>query len=72
MKCHGIYHFNQAPFVFVSETHIQIKISIKKYKSQSKRPYSNEEFLRSLARTRGVQINTKYAEAFQVMVDFLK
>ena len=29
--------------------------------------YANEEFIRSLARTRGVQINTHYAEAFQVI-----
>ena len=65
--------FQSSSFVFVSEVHIRKKIkALKKYKSQSKRPYSNEEFLRSLARTRGVQINTKYAEAFQVIRWILK
>ena len=60
--------FQSSSFVFLSELHILNKIkALKKYKSQSNRPYANEEFIRSLARTRGVQINTKYAEAFQVI-----
>lgn len=60
--------FQTSSFVFLENKHIDKKIeALKEYKSQSKRPYSNEEFIRSLARTRGVQINTQYAEAFQVI-----
>ena len=60
--------FETSSFVFLNENHIKNKIeALKAYKSQSKRPYANEEFIRSLARTRGVQINTYYAEAFQVI-----
>ena len=60
--------FESSSFVFLEEKNISDKIhALKEYKSQSKRPYANEEFIRSLARTRGVQINTYYAEAFQVI-----
>jgi hypothetical protein len=54
--------------VFLENKHIETKIeALKEYKSQAKRPYSNEEFVRALARTRGVQISTHYAEAFEVI-----
>tara|TARA_B110000483_G_C18206318_1_gene547819 strand:+ start:9337 stop:9975 length:639 start_codon:yes stop_codon:yes gene_type:complete len=60
--------FETSSFIFLKERHILSKVNaLKEYKSQSKRPYANEEFIRSLARTRGVQINTHYAEAFQVI-----
>ena len=60
--------FSTSSFVKLDERHIQKKIdTLKEYHSQSHRPYSNEEFIRSLARTRGVQINTKYAETFNVL-----
>ena len=68
MKCLNNLSFESSSFVFLEEENIIIKINaLKEYKSQSTRPYANEEFIRSLARTRGVQINTKYAEAFQVI-----
>jgi LmbE family N-acetylglucosaminyl deacetylase len=60
--------FETSSFVILEERHIQKKIeALKEYESQSHRPYSNEEFIRSLARTRGVQINSKYAETFNVL-----
>jgi len=37
------------------------------YKSQKGRSYVSEEFIRSLAITRGVQIGKKYAEVFEVV-----
>ncbi len=65
--------FETSSFIFLKERHILSKVNaLKEYKSQYKRPYANEEFIRSLARTRGVQINTKYAEAFQVIRWILK
>lgn len=60
--------FETSAFVFLEEKYIKQKIeALKEYESQSHRPYSNEEFIRSLARTRGVQINTTYAETFNVV-----
>lgn len=61
-------NFNTSSFVKLEEKHIQSKVdALKEYNSQAHRPYSNEEFIRSLARTRGVQINTKYAETFNIL-----
>ncbi len=60
--------FNTSSFVILEEAHINKKIdALKEYMSQSHRPYCNEEFIRSLARTRGVQINSKYAETFDIV-----
>jgi LmbE family N-acetylglucosaminyl deacetylase len=60
--------FNTSSFVILEERHIQKKVeALKEYVSQSHRAYCNEEFIRSLARTRGVQINAHYAETFEVI-----
>ncbi len=60
--------FNTTSFISLSEENIQSKINaLSKYESQKHRPYANEEFIRGLARTRGVQINTRYAEVFEVV-----
>jgi len=60
--------FNTASFVRLENRHIEKKIeAIKEYKSQAHRSYANEEFIKSLARTRGVQINCHYAECFEVI-----
>jgi len=60
--------FNTTSFMKLEEKHINKKIeAIKEYTSQSHRSYANEEFVKSLARTRGVQINTLYAECFEVI-----
>jgi len=62
------FNFNTACFVKLQEGHIATKVAaLKAYRSQAHRPYANEEFIRSLARTRGVQINTQYAEVFEVV-----
>jgi N-acetylglucosamine malate deacetylase 1 len=60
--------FNTICFSIVEEKHIQKKASaLNEYKSQEHRSYANEEFIRSLARVRGVQVNEKYAESFDVL-----
>jgi N-acetylglucosamine malate deacetylase 1 len=60
--------FNTTCFSVVGEEHIQKKINaLKEYKSQAHRGYANEEFIRSLARVRGVQVNEKYAEVFDIL-----
>lgn len=60
--------FNTSSFIHLEEKHIQKKINaLSEYKSQAHRTYANEEFIRALARTRGVQISTKYAETFDII-----
>lgn len=60
--------FDTVAFVPLDESHIRKKIkALSCYNSQKNRSYLNETFIRSLAITRGVQINTKYAEVFEVV-----
>jgi LmbE family N-acetylglucosaminyl deacetylase len=62
------FNFSMDCFVVLELKHIEKKIqAIKKYQSQSGiRPYASEDFLKSLASVRGVQIGVKYAEAFEI------
>ncbi len=54
-------------FVRISETDLTKKIeSLKAYESQSGKNYMNPDFIRSLAKVRGVQANSPYAEAFEI------
>lgn len=60
--------FQAEAFIILSEKHINKKIhTLDAYNSQKSKSYANEEFVRSLARTRGVQIGSRYAEAFEVI-----
>ena len=59
---------NTTCFSILEEKHISLKVkSILLYKSQSYRHYYSEEFVRSLAYTRGTQTGVHYAEAFEVI-----
>jgi len=60
--------FNTQCFSIVSDDHLKSKIqALQCYASQSFRHYANSEFVRSLAITRGTQIEAQYAEAFEVL-----
>ena len=60
--------FNTTAFVPLAEKHIRKKMkALDCYKSQSHRAYLTEDYIRGLARTRGMQINEQYAEAFEVI-----
>ena len=60
--------FNTTSFVNLDEKHIQQKCNaLKEYKSQAKKNYMSEDFIFSLAKTRGVQIGSKFAESFEVV-----
>lgn len=60
--------FNSSSFCLLNEEHVERKVrALAEYKSQAHRPYANEEFIRALARTRGVQIGAQYAECFDVV-----
>jgi LmbE family N-acetylglucosaminyl deacetylase len=62
------FSFSTSSFIHLNENDIQTKVSaLQAYQSQAHRPYSDEDFIRSLARTRGVQIGTRYAEAFELV-----
>lgn len=64
--------FNTQCFIKLQEKHIQAKVdALKMYESQGHRDYLSEEFIFSLARTRGVQVGCQYAEAFEVIRLFL-
>jgi N-acetylglucosamine malate deacetylase 1 len=64
----NIISFNNSAFVALTEEHLQQKIvAVSAYKSQDFRNYSREEFIRGLAKVRGVQCNATYAEAFEVI-----
>jgi LmbE family N-acetylglucosaminyl deacetylase len=59
--------FHHNFFVRLTETEIEKKVNaLKEYKSQSHRNYMQEDFIRSLAKVRGVQCNHEYAEAFEM------
>jgi N-acetylglucosamine malate deacetylase 1 len=61
-------NFHNTMFVKLEKKYIKAKWdALKKYNSQKNRSYMNEEFIYSLARSRGVQIGTKYAESFEVI-----
>jgi len=60
--------FDTLAFSKLDEAHIRKKINaLLCYESQKHRDYLNAEFIRSLATTRGVQIHTRFAEAFEVV-----
>ncbi|MBD79828.1 MAG: LmbE family protein [Crocinitomicaceae bacterium] len=60
--------FTTSAFFVLSEEHVAVKVdALKQYNSQAHRTYANENFIRSLATTRGVQIGSKYAESFELL-----
>ncbi|MCK4736054.1 MAG: PIG-L family deacetylase [Methanophagales archaeon] len=60
--------FDTTAFVLLEERHLRKKIeALNCYESQKGRSYLDDDFIKSLARTRGVQINAEYAEVFEVI-----
>ena len=60
--------FHTEAFIELTEDDVIKKIeALKAYESQKHRFYSNPEFIRSWAITRGTQIGVKYAETFEVI-----
>ncbi len=59
--------FHHNFFIRLTETEVEKKVNaLKEYKSQAQRNYMQEDFIRSLAKVRGVQCNSEYAEAFEI------
>jgi N-acetylglucosamine malate deacetylase 1 len=62
------FSFTTSCFFKLSHSNIEAKLkALKCYKSQQHRPYANEDFIKSLAKVRGVQIGSEYAEVFEVI-----
>jgi N-acetylglucosamine malate deacetylase 1 len=60
--------FDTQCFVKLEKRHVQQKAdALKAYASQSHRDYMSEDFIFSLAKTRGVQVGAPYAEAFEII-----
>ncbi len=60
--------FSHDLFVELDDKDLLKKIeAVSKYETQKFRKYSSENFLRSLATLRGVQINKEFAESFEVV-----
>lgn len=61
------FSFNCQYFNRIQEAPLQKKIqALQAYASQAHRHYMQEDFVRSLARVRGVQCNAPFAEAFEL------
>lgn len=60
--------FDTQCFIKLDKSHVDSKVNaLKAYKSQGFRDYLSEDFIFSLARVRGVQIGTEYAESLEVV-----
>jgi len=59
--------FHTQGFIKLQKSHIEKKIhALKAYNSQSQKAYAAEDFIWGWAKTRGTQIGTQYAEAFEI------
>jgi N-acetylglucosamine malate deacetylase 1 len=62
------FNFTTSCFSQLTENYVEKKVeALKEYKSQAHRPYADENFIKSLAHVRGVQIGIQYAEVFEVV-----
>lgn len=60
--------FRTQGFIKLNREHIDQKVhALNAYQSQQDRYYATEDFIYSLAKTRGVQIGCEYAESFEVL-----
>lgn len=55
-------------FCVLADQDLNCKVeALKAYKTQEGKPYMSEDFIRSLAKVRGTQIQVPYAEAYEVI-----
>ena len=61
------FDFSYQAYVSLEQAHVERKVAaLAKYASQQHRRYADPEYIRSLARLHGVNVNREYAECFQV------
>jgi LmbE family N-acetylglucosaminyl deacetylase len=59
--------FSYQAYISLEERHLERKVAaLEKYASQQHRRYANPEYVWSVARTHGINVNRAYAEVFQV------
>lgn len=64
----NLISFRNSAFVPLSEHDLALKVeALERYASQRFRSYSTADFIRGLARVRGVQCGAEYAEAFEAV-----
>lgn len=60
--------FHNQCYVNLEERHVKQKVyALDAYNSQKTRHYAKEDFIYSLAKTRGVQVSKEFAETFEVI-----
>lgn len=60
--------FSSTAFFILDERHVEKKwLALCEYKTQNFRPYVDQGFIYGLARVRGAQIASKFAEAFELL-----
>jgi len=60
--------FHTDCFIKLNERHVEKKIdALNQYKTQEGKSYMDPDFIRSLAKVRGTQIGTSFAETFEVI-----
>ena len=61
------FNFDHQAYVGLEERHVERKVAaLERYASQQHRNYANPEYVWSLARTHGINVNRDYAEVFEV------
>ncbi len=61
------FDFSYQAYLALEERHVERKVAaLEKYASQQHRRYANAEYVWSVARTHGTNVNREYAEVFQV------
>jgi LmbE family N-acetylglucosaminyl deacetylase len=64
----NVFRFHKQAYVTLEERHLEAKVrALACYRSQQHRNYANEEYIRNLARTHGIEIGRPYAECFEVV-----
>jgi len=59
--------FSYQAYIALEQRHLERKVAaLEKYASQQHRRYANPEYVWSVARTHGINVNREYAEVFQV------
>ncbi|HYO23298.1 MAG TPA: PIG-L family deacetylase [Flavisolibacter sp.] len=62
------FSFDTSCFSTLETEHLQAKCdALSVYQSQAHKPYASHDFIRSLAKVRGVQAGHEFAEAFEVV-----
>ena len=61
------FDFSYQAYLALEQRHVERKVAaLEKYASQQHRRYANADYVWSVARTHGINVNREYAEVFQV------